>query len=134
MQNLVLSGGGTIEASFPRQLEKSMRWHLPKGYPLKVIAPPERLETPWIGGLILGALESTIWATKAGYDEMGAHACARIPYDSFVDFEENDLEALVDRATNFNYGTDASHDPRLKFDEKYHQPEYWSECLMEEET
>ena len=39
---------------------------------VNVIAPPERKLSAWIGGSILGSLDSTEWFTKEQYAESGA--------------------------------------------------------------
>jgi actin-related protein len=40
---------------------------------IKIIAPPERKYSVWIGGSILASLSTfqTLWITKAEYDEAG---------------------------------------------------------------
>ncbi len=40
---------------------------------IKIIAPPERKYSVWIGGSILASLSTfqTMWITKAEYDEAG---------------------------------------------------------------
>ena len=98
---------------------------------VKVIAPPEREITAWIGGAIIGCLEKSIWASKADYDELGAYAVQRIPYDCFVDYKGSDsMEGWLHNAMNFAMNYD-SIDDRIKIDTEYDQPEYWRNCEMQ---
>ncbi len=46
---------------------------------IKIIAPPERKYSVWIGGSILASLSTfeRAWISKAEYDECGAHIVNR---------------------------------------------------------
>ncbi|KAH0937961.1 LOW QUALITY PROTEIN: hypothetical protein HID58_005422 [Brassica napus] len=69
--NIVLSGGTTM---FPGIADR-MRDHClaPSSMKIKVVAPPERKYSVWIGGSILASLSTfqQMWIAKAEYDESG---------------------------------------------------------------
>ena len=46
---------------------------------IKVLAPPERLYSVWLGGSILASLSTfqTMWITKQEYDENGPNIIRR---------------------------------------------------------
>merc|ERR1711964_9634 len=79
--NIVLSGGTTMYKGLPDRLEKEIGNLAPSAVKPKVIAPPERKHSVWIGGSILSSLQSFLpqWITKKEYDEVGApivhHKC-----------------------------------------------------------
>jgi actin-related protein len=72
-KNIVMSGGTTMFNGIPERLEKEMRALAPQGMDIKVIAPPERKYSVWIGGSILASLSTfeEMWVTKEEYDESG---------------------------------------------------------------
>ena len=51
----------------------------PSSVKVKVIAPPERMYSVWIGGSILASLSSfqEMWVSKEEYDEFGPTAVHR---------------------------------------------------------
>lgn len=71
--NIVLSGGTTMFPGIAERLNKEMVALAPSTMKIKVIAPPERKYSVWIGGSILSSLSTfqTMWITKAEYDESG---------------------------------------------------------------
>jgi centractin len=73
---IVLSGGSTLFKGFGERLLNEVRKHkmCPKGSKIRIVAPPERLYTTWIGGSILASLGTfqTMWITRADYIEHGA--------------------------------------------------------------
>lgn len=71
--NIVLSGGTTMFPGIAERLNKEMVAQAPSTMKIKVIAPPERKYSVWIGGSILSSLSTfqTMWITKAEYDESG---------------------------------------------------------------
>merc|ERR1712242_417214 len=71
--NIVMSGGTTMFTGIPERLEKEMKALAPQGMDIKVIAPPERKYSVWIGGSILASLSTfeEMWVTKEEYDESG---------------------------------------------------------------
>jgi len=72
-KNIVMSGGTTMFGGIPERLEKEMKALAPQGMDIKVIAPPERKYSVWIGGSILASLSTfeEMWVTKEEYDESG---------------------------------------------------------------
>jgi len=72
-KNIVMSGGTTMFEGIPERLEKEMKALAPQGMDIKVIAPPERKYSVWIGGSILASLSTfeEMWVTKEEYDESG---------------------------------------------------------------
>jgi actin beta/gamma 1 len=72
-QNIVLSGGTTMFPKIEERMEKEIKALAPSAMVIKVIAPPERKYSVWIGGSILSSLSSfsQMWVTKAEYDESG---------------------------------------------------------------
>jgi actin-related protein len=71
--NIVLSGGTTMFPGIAERLNKEVVALAPSSMKIKVIAPPERKYSVWIGGSILSSLSTfqTMWITKAEYDESG---------------------------------------------------------------
>jgi len=72
-KNTVLSGGTTMFHQIEQRLEKEMKALAPNGSDIKIIAPPERKYSVWIGGSILASLSTfeEMWVTKGEYDESG---------------------------------------------------------------
>jgi len=72
-KNTVLSGGTTMFKQIEQRLEKEMKALAPSGNEIKIIAPPERKYSVWIGGSILASLSTfeEMWVTKGEYDESG---------------------------------------------------------------
>jgi len=72
-KNTVLSGGTTMFPSIEQRLEQEMKALAPAGNDIKIIAPPERKYSVWIGGSILASLSTfeEMWVTKEEYDEAG---------------------------------------------------------------
>lgn len=50
--NIVMSGGTTLFPGIPERLNKEMTHLAPTSMKIKVIAPPERKFSVWIGGSI----------------------------------------------------------------------------------
>jgi len=72
-QNVVCSGGSTMYGGISERLTKEMVALAPPTMKIKIIAPPERKYSVWIGGSILSALGTfqSMWITKAEYDDAG---------------------------------------------------------------
>ena len=64
--NIVLSGGTSMYPGINTRLEKEMIQLAPPKMKIKVIAPPERKYSVWIGGSILASLSTfqNMWITK----------------------------------------------------------------------
>jgi len=71
--NIVLSGGTTMFSGIDQRLKDSVEVLAPKSMTIKIVAPPERKYSVWIGGSILASLSTfeEMWVTKAEYDESG---------------------------------------------------------------
>lgn len=71
--NIVLSGGTTMYEGLSDRLSKEMQALAPSAMKIKIIAPPERKFSVWIGGSILSSLSTfqSMWITKEEYDESG---------------------------------------------------------------
>jgi actin len=71
--NIVLSGGTTMYKGLPERLAKEVGNLAPSSVKPKVVAPPERKYSVWIGGSILSSLTTSqsMWTQKREYDEAG---------------------------------------------------------------
>nr|QWE91166.1 beta-actin [Placidida sp.]QWE91170.1 beta-actin [Placidida sp.]QWE91171.1 beta-actin [Placidida sp.]QWE91172.1 beta-actin [Placidida sp.] len=71
--NVVLSGGSTMFPGIAERLTKEITALAPSTMKVKVVAPPERKYSVWIGGSILSSLSTfqTMWISKSEYDEAG---------------------------------------------------------------
>lgn len=71
--NTVLSGGTTMYPSIGERLTRELAALAPSTMKIKVVAPPERKYSVWIGGSILGSLSTfqQMWVNKEEYDEAG---------------------------------------------------------------
>lgn len=71
--NTVLSGGSTMYPGIDERLTKEMTNLAPASIRVKIVAPPERKYSVWIGGSILSSLSTfqEMWITKDEYDESG---------------------------------------------------------------
>jgi len=71
--NVVLSGGTTMFIGIDNRLKKELTQLAPASAKVKIVAPPERKYSVWIGGSILSSLSTfqDMWVTKDEYDESG---------------------------------------------------------------
>jgi len=71
--NIVLSGGTTMFPGIAERMTKEITALAPSTMKIKVVAPPERKYSVWIGGSILSSLSTfqAMWISKAEYDESG---------------------------------------------------------------
>jgi len=71
--NIVLSGGTTMYPGIADRMQKEVTTLAPSTIKVKIIAPPERKYSVWIGGSILSSLSTfqSMWVTKDEYDETG---------------------------------------------------------------
>ena len=71
--NIVMSGGTTMYKGLAERMTKELNAITPAGMSVRVIAPPERKYSVWIGGSILTSLNTfqENWVTKDEYDESG---------------------------------------------------------------
>merc|ERR1712110_170139 len=71
--NTVMSGGTTMYPGIADRMQKEITALAPSTIKIKIIAPPERKYSVWIGGSILASLSTfqQMWITKQEYDECG---------------------------------------------------------------
>merc|ERR1712037_554814 len=71
--NTVLSGGTTMYPGIADRMQKEITALAPSTMKIKIIAPPERKYSVWIGGSILASLSTfqAMWIAKNEYDEAG---------------------------------------------------------------
>ncbi|OJJ29671.1 hypothetical protein ASPWEDRAFT_55276 [Aspergillus wentii DTO 134E9] len=71
--NIVMSGGTTLYPGIPDRVHKEITALAPASMKVKVVAPPERKYSVWIGGSILASLSTfqQMWISKQEYDESG---------------------------------------------------------------
>ena len=72
-KNIVCAGGSTMFNGFAERMQKDLKGLAGDSVTTKIIAPPERKYSVWIGGSILSSLSTfeEMWITKAEYDEFG---------------------------------------------------------------
>jgi len=71
--NIVLSGGTSMFPGMADRMSKEITALAPSSMKIKVVAPPERKYSVWIGGSILASLSTfqQMWIAKSEYDESG---------------------------------------------------------------
>ncbi|KAL0375962.1 UNVERIFIED_CONTAM: actin [Sesamum calycinum] len=71
--NIVLSGGSTMFPGIADRMGKEINALAPTSMKIKVVAPPERKYSVWIGGSILASLSTfqQMWITKSEYEDSG---------------------------------------------------------------
>eukprot|EP00347_Sterkiella_histriomuscorum_P020200 403338712 len=72
-QNIIIAGGNSLFEGMGERLWQEMHLLAPSSQKIKVLAPPERKYSAWLGGAILSALSTfqTMWINKQEYDESG---------------------------------------------------------------
>ncbi len=72
--NAVLCGGSSLFLKIKNKFQKELQSLAPTGKNVKVIAPPERKYSAWLGGAILASLDSfrkTMFVSRKDFDENG---------------------------------------------------------------
>jgi len=71
--SIVLSGGTTMFEGIAERMEKEIKALAPASIKIKIVAPPERKYSVWIGGSILASLSTfqQMWISKQEFDESG---------------------------------------------------------------
>jgi len=71
--NIVMSGGTTMFEGIAERVTKEVTNLAPNSMKIKVVAPPERKYSVWIGGSILASLSTfqQMWISKDEYEESG---------------------------------------------------------------
>ena len=69
----LLAGGATLFPGIADRLHTELAGLAPSTMKFKVLAPPERAHSVWVGGSILASLASfqQIWISRFEYDEVG---------------------------------------------------------------
>ncbi|XP_019640346.1 PREDICTED: uncharacterized protein LOC109482101 [Branchiostoma belcheri] len=97
--NTVLSGGTSMFPGIADRMQKEITALAPSTMKIKIIAPPERKYSVWIGGSILASLSTfqQMWISKQEYDESGPSIVHRkcFFYTYQVPTMEDDVAALV---------------------------------------
>ena len=75
--NIIIGGGTALFPGFAERLASEITKLIPKVMKCKVVAPPERAYSVWIGGSILGSLSSTRFVSKKDYNEYGPNILHR---------------------------------------------------------
>jgi len=78
-QNIVLSGGSTMFPGLKERLHKELTELVPENVEIRIVAPPERRYSVWIGGSILSSLKTfqRLWVSRKEYQEQGASIIRR---------------------------------------------------------
>ncbi|MFX0061849.1 MAG: actin, cytoplasmic 2 [Candidatus Hermodarchaeota archaeon] len=78
-QNIVLSGGSTMFPGLKERLHKELTEMIPESIEIRIVAPPERRYSVWIGGSILSSLKTfqRLWVSRKEYQEYGASVIKR---------------------------------------------------------
>lgn len=73
-QNIVLAGGSTCIPGFGDRLLAEVRARAPAHTRIRISAPPERINSAWVGGSILASLATfkNMWVTRSDYEEHGS--------------------------------------------------------------
>ena len=71
--NIMLTGGNTMLPGFPERIQKEITNLAPPKSQIRMLSPPERKYSVWIGGSVLASvsLQSGTWISKQQYDETG---------------------------------------------------------------
>ncbi|PVU98105.1 hypothetical protein BB561_000094 [Smittium simulii] len=71
--NIVMSGGTTMYPGIADRMQKEISSMAPSSMKIKIVAPPERKYSVWIGGSIVASLSTfqQMWISKQEYDESG---------------------------------------------------------------
>jgi actin-related protein len=71
--NVVMSGGTTMYPGINERMTAELKKLVPTSIEVRVVTPPERKYSVWIGGSILASLNTfqENWITREEYDECG---------------------------------------------------------------
>jgi len=71
--NVLVAGGSSCFPGIAERLQAELQQRAPPSMRVRVLAPPERKYSAWIGGSILASLSTfqQMWITKQEYDESG---------------------------------------------------------------
>lgn len=73
LQNVILAGGSTLFEGMGERMWQELHQLAPSNTKIKLLAPPERKYSTWLGGSILASLSTfqTMWINKQEYDDSG---------------------------------------------------------------
>ncbi|KII96192.1 hypothetical protein PLICRDRAFT_170764 [Plicaturopsis crispa FD-325 SS-3] len=79
LSHIVLAGGNTLFPGMADRMQREITAIVKSSAKVKIVAPPERRYSVWIGGSILASLSTfqNMWATKQEYAESGSGICHR---------------------------------------------------------
>ncbi|KAE9417987.1 hypothetical protein Angca_008453 [Angiostrongylus cantonensis] len=71
--NTVLTGGNTLFPGLTERMDKELTALAPRSMKVKIVAPPERKYSVWMGGSVLASLPTfqEMWVTRDEYHENG---------------------------------------------------------------
>ncbi|MEE6483789.1 hypothetical protein FKM82_013655 [Ascaphus truei] len=71
--NMILTGGSTLFPGLHERVLKEIQQQAPSGIPVRIIAPPDRMFSAWIGASIITSLTSfkQMWVTSNDYKDFG---------------------------------------------------------------
>ncbi|VDM59589.1 unnamed protein product [Angiostrongylus costaricensis] len=71
--NTVLTGGNTLFPGLPERMDKELTALVPMSMNVRIIAPPDRKYSVWMGGSVLASLPTfrEMWVTRDEYHENG---------------------------------------------------------------
>ncbi len=77
--NIVLSGGSTMFEGLKDRLLKEISELVPENVEVRIIAPPERQYSVWIGGSIIASLKTfqKMWVSRKEFEEAGPEVIHR---------------------------------------------------------
>jgi len=72
--NIILSGGTSLFPNLETRMQRDIDEVTPQSVQTRIIAPPERKYSVWIGGSILSSLSTfrQMWISRADFEECGA--------------------------------------------------------------
>ena len=78
-ENIILSGATTLFPGYDIRMVKELTALAPASIRVRLVAPPERKYSVWIGGSILASLSTfqEMWVTRSEYDEYGSNIVHR---------------------------------------------------------
>nr|KAF7399845.1 hypothetical protein H0235_015582 [Vespula pensylvanica] len=110
--NNVLSGGTTMYPGIADRMQKEITALAPSTIKIKIIAPPERKYSVWIGGSILASLSTfqQMWISKQEYDESDTpinsalfHLNLHVDYFELVLFSYDHKEFLISSSNRYSF-------------------------------
>jgi hypothetical protein len=91
--NIVLAGGSSLFPGIAERLQKELTALAPSTCKIKIVAPPERKYSTWIGGSIIASLlRQSGWISKEEYDENGP-VISHIKFGTFTDSQSDRHDA-----------------------------------------